>query len=373
MTRDRSIDAVRSTLLVTVVALHAMMVGVSVSAAGPVLENAMENQTWFAPASWVVQVMPLFFIVGGFASITQWRSLRAAGVSPAQYVRSRIVRLVRPAIALVAVTGAPADIAVDGVPMRPWEPFWWPAGTELTVTSIRLGMRVYLAVHGELQVPRLLGSCAPDSVLGFSGPLNRGDSLEVQPGPLQLAHCPLGIPVLRGALAPPRLADHLLIPVTDGPDRDQFGASAERLHAGRFVIGDRSNHIGLRLRAIDGAELPVRGRGDEVLSRGVPIGAVEVPAGDELMILHRGRGVTAGYPVLAVVTATGLSRLGQARPGQSVSFARVPLARAVAAARAERAAVDGVAERAAGFIRARGGAAAGLNHDIFAADAAVAS
>jgi len=274
---------------------------------------------------------------------------------------------------LVAVTGAPADIAVDGVPMRPWQPFWWPAGTELTVTSIRLGMRVYLAVHGELQVPRLLGSCAPDSVLGFSGPLNRGDSLEVQPGPLQLAHCPLGIPVLRGALAPPRLADHLLIPVTDGPDRDQFGASAERLHAGRFVIGDRSNHIGLRLRAIDGAELPVRGRGDEVLSRGVPIGAVEVPAGDELMILHRGRGVTAGYPVLAVVTATGLSRLGQARPGQSVSFARVPLARAVAAARAERAAVDGVAERAAGFIRAHGGAAAGLNHDIFAAGAAVAS
>ena len=128
--------------------------------------------------------------------------------------------------------------------MRPWQPFWWPAGTELTVTLIRLGMRVYLAVHGELQVPRLLGSCAPDSVLGFSGPLNRGDSLEVQPGPLQLAHCPLGIPVLRSALAPPRLADHLLIPVTDGPDRDQFGASAERLHAGRFVIGDRSNHIG---------------------------------------------------------------------------------------------------------------------------------
>ena len=109
--------------------------------------------------------------------------------------------------------------------MRPWEPFWWPAGTELTVSSIRLGMRVYLAVHGDLQVPRLLGSCAPDSVLGFSGPLRRGDVSPYSP-----ARCtsplPLGTPVLRGACAAHRFADHWRIPVTDGPDRDQFGASA---------------------------------------------------------------------------------------------------------------------------------------------------
>jgi peptidoglycan/LPS O-acetylase OafA/YrhL len=117
VTRDRSIDAVRSTLLVTVVALHAMMVGVSVSAAGPVLENAMENQAWFAPVSWVVQVMPLFFIVGGFSSITQWRGLRARGTTASAYVRTRIDRLVRPAIALVAVVGATLlTMTLAGVP-----------------------------------------------------------------------------------------------------------------------------------------------------------------------------------------------------------------------------------------------------------------
>lgn len=251
---------------------------------------------------------------------------------------------------LVALTGAPADVTVDGVPMRQWEPFWWPAGTELGVGSIRLGTRVYLAVHGTLQVPRLLGSCAPDSVLGFSGPLHRGDGLTVEPGPLRLYHSPIGTPVVRGAAQPMRFADHWRIPVTDGPDRDQFGASAERLHRGRFVIGNASNHIGLRLGAAGGAAVPVRERSDEVLSRGVPIGAVEVPAGDELLILHRGRGVTAGYPVLAVVTTTGLSRLGQARPGQSVEFVRVSLAEAVAAARAEQAAIDGLAGRVARLL-----------------------
>lgn len=255
---------------------------------------------------------------------------------------------------LIALTGAPADVAVDGVPMRQWEPFWWPAGTELTVSSIRLGMRVYLAVHGTLEVPRLLGSCAPDSVLGFSGSLRRDDSIAVEPGPLRITHSHLGVPVVRGAAHPMRFAEHWRIPVTDGPDRDQFGAGAARLHQGSFVIGNASNHIGLRLGAAAGAAVPVRERSDEVLSRGVPMGAVEVPAGDELLILHRGRGVTAGYPVLAVVTATGLSRLGQARPGQSVEFVRVSLAEAVAAARAEQAAIDGLTRRVARLLAAHG-------------------
>jgi peptidoglycan/LPS O-acetylase OafA/YrhL len=132
--RDGSIDAVRATLLVTVVALHALMVGVSVGAAGPVLENALEGRGWFAPVSWVVQVMPLFFIVGGFSSATQWRSMRARGATPSAYVRGRVERLVRPAIALVAIVGAalvtmtlagvPADI-VATAGHRIGQPLWF--------------------------------------------------------------------------------------------------------------------------------------------------------------------------------------------------------------------------------------------------------
>jgi allophanate hydrolase subunit 2 len=83
----------------------------------------------------------------------------------------------------------------------------------------------------------------------------------------------------------------------------------------------------------------------EMLSRGVPIGAVEVPAGDELLVLHRGRGVTAGYPVLAVVTATGLSALGQVRPGQTIRFRHRTRDQAVTAHRSQRNAVDALRTR----------------------------
>jgi allophanate hydrolase subunit 2 len=62
--------------------------------------------------------------------------------------------------------------------------------------------------------------------------------------------------------------------------------------------------------------------------------------------LHRGRGVTAGYPVLAVVTTTGLDALGQVRPGQVVRFRRRTVAEAVAACRARRGAIDALRVRA---------------------------
>ena len=44
--------------------------------------------------------MPLFFVVGGFASLTAWHSLRRRGGTGAEYVRKRILRLAQPALPL---------------------------------------------------------------------------------------------------------------------------------------------------------------------------------------------------------------------------------------------------------------------------------
>jgi allophanate hydrolase subunit 2 len=94
-------------------------------------------------------------------------------------------------------------------------------------------------------------------------------------------------------------------------------------------------------------EPPVRQTSGEILSRGVPVGAVEVPAGTEVLVLHRGRGVTAGYPVLGVVTGAGLDALAQVRPGDEVRFRHCTLQQAVARTRSRRAASDALARRVA--------------------------
>lgn len=132
--RDPAIDAARAACLVVVFLLHAMMVGVSVGQQGPVLENALEGWVGFAPATWVVQVMPLFFVIGGYAGWTQWRRLEERGADAASFVRARLARLVRPAIVLVAVVasvlaalaaaGLPADV-VATAGYRIGQPLWF--------------------------------------------------------------------------------------------------------------------------------------------------------------------------------------------------------------------------------------------------------
>lgn len=242
---------------------------------------------------------------------------------------------------LIAVTGAPADVTVGGAPSPQWQPVPVRAGDTIRVGNIREGLRVYLAVLGSFEADYLQGSCAPDTILGFGTGLTAGTELILRMACPPLAHPFSGIPLFRLHPPVPRISAPWTIDVTDGPDRADFGDTAARLYAAPFTVTPRSNHIGLRLQGRVPRRLP---RG-EILSRGVPIGAVEVPTGDELLVLHRGRGVTAGYPVLAVVTATGLSALGQVRPGQTVRFRHRTLDQAVTAHRTQRGAVEALKER----------------------------
>ncbi|MFD8811412.1 biotin-dependent carboxyltransferase family protein [Streptomyces sp. NPDC059627] len=242
---------------------------------------------------------------------------------------------------LVAVTGAPADLTVAGVRRPQWEPVSVRAGDTIRIGNIRHGLRVYLAVLGSFEADYLQGSCAPDTVLGFGTGLGTGDELVLRTACPPVAHPYSGIPLFRLNAPVPRFSAPWTIDVTDGPDRAEFGDTGARLFAAPFTVTPQSNHIGLRLRG----DVPRRVTTGEILSRGVPIGAVEVPAGDELLVLHRGRGVTAGYPVLAVVTATGLSALGQVRPGQTVHFRHRTLDQAITAYRTQRNAVDALRTR----------------------------
>lgn len=235
---------------------------------------------------------------------------------------------------IIALAGARAGLTVGGVPRPSEQPVSVRAGESIEVRGITGGLRAYLAVGGSFDVPRLLGSCAPDSVLGFGGRLIAGQRIPVIRVTAPVINDHFGAELYR--LGVPARGDATIIDVTDGPDISDFAGSAERLFDEPYVVTPTSNHIGLRMTGV----LPERTVQGEVLSRGVPVGAVEVPPGTELLVLHRGRGVTAGYPVLAVVTTTSLDTLAQACPGQTLRFRRVSETAAAERARAERASLD---------------------------------
>ncbi len=103
--RDHAFDVIRSMCLIVVVLLHGMMAGIERTDAGPSITNAMSGNDWFNPVSWFVQVMPLFFIAGGFTGLLQWdRHVRRGGTA-AGFVARRMQRLLPPAIAMIVAVG----------------------------------------------------------------------------------------------------------------------------------------------------------------------------------------------------------------------------------------------------------------------------
>ena len=231
---------------------------------------------------------------------------------------------------LIAVTGAPLDLSVGGRDCPQWEPVSVRAGETVAVRGIRTGLRAYIAVRGSFPAPTLLGSCAPDTVVGFGLKLIEGTELATQKTTAPISQPYYGLPLFRLGLTKPDFTTHPVIDVTDGPDVAEFGNTADLLFTSQYTVSPRSNHIGLRL----GGALPERQLTSEVLSRGVPVGAIEVPSREELLVLHRGRGVTAGYPVLAVVTSRSLDVLAQVRPGHTITFRKTTVADATATHRA---------------------------------------
>jgi hypothetical protein len=101
-TRDRFVDAVRVLALGGVILGHYVMGVVTWAPGTPVsFTNILEIVPWTRWLTLVFQVMPLFFAVGGFAHAVGWRSVARRGGGYADFVASRVGRLIRPALVYV--------------------------------------------------------------------------------------------------------------------------------------------------------------------------------------------------------------------------------------------------------------------------------
>lgn len=102
--RDRVVDAMRALSIVVVLVWH-WSLSITHRRDDGVLVNP--NPLEQVPAgwllTWVAQVMPLFFVVGGFANAAAWRSEQQRGGGAATFLRRRFRRLLAPIAAFVVV------------------------------------------------------------------------------------------------------------------------------------------------------------------------------------------------------------------------------------------------------------------------------
>ncbi len=101
--RNRAVDFYRAVAMCAVALGHWAAVSLFVDSSGAVQGgNALEFAPQMSWITWLFQVMPLFFVVGGFSSAISLDSHNAKGGRPQDWVIARLRRMVAPAVVLAS-------------------------------------------------------------------------------------------------------------------------------------------------------------------------------------------------------------------------------------------------------------------------------
>ncbi|MEV6754735.1 acyltransferase [Streptomyces sp. NPDC051214] len=112
--RDRYIDLLRIASLGTVVVGHWLMAAVTVGDDGRTeVGNLLAVVPDLQVLTWALQIMPVFFFVGGFSHALSYRSLsrkapEGGGSVYSAFLRARLQRLLRPTMVFIGVWGVAA-------------------------------------------------------------------------------------------------------------------------------------------------------------------------------------------------------------------------------------------------------------------------
>lgn len=101
--RNRVVDLVRVASILVVVFGHWLMAAITFEDGEIVPGHLLELTDWTHPLTWVFQVMPLFFFVGGYSNALSWRAARRKGEPYGTWLRARLRRLALPVVPLLLV------------------------------------------------------------------------------------------------------------------------------------------------------------------------------------------------------------------------------------------------------------------------------
>lgn len=218
--------------------------------------------------------------------------------------------------ARVGVAGAAFELWLDDVAVSTDTVLHAERGQRLAFGRRMAGARAYLAAAGGILVPVVLGSRSThvrSAMGGLAGrALRVGDRLAVGSSG--------GVPYREPAAAKWRRRAPLggaRVRVLPGPHAGLFDPPAlRRLETARYTIRPESDRMGYRL---DGA--PIAGpEGLNLLSQGLPLGAVQVVPSGAVIVAMADRQTAGGYPRVATVITADMAVLGQLAPGDWVEF-----------------------------------------------------
>lgn len=217
------------------------------------------------------------------------------------------------------LTGSSSSPRQNGHEISMWTTYSFNAGDTLQIGNIEQGLRSYLCLQGGIDVPYVLGSRSTFLAAGWGGLYGRA----LQTGDLLLVDAPIATKGFQRS--PLKIRDAYSLPVaelsvTRGPQWHWFTEdSQQNIARFEFEVSTECNRLGLRLMAPPFARLK-EFQNKELPTEGVANGSLQITPSGQVMILFCEQQTTGGYPKMACIRFSELSKIGQLRPGQKLRF-----------------------------------------------------
>lgn len=216
----------------------------------------------------------------------------------------------------ICVTGAHLPLSINGRQQALWTVHPVAAGDLISLDFAESGCRAYLGVADGFAIEPSFGSTATvvrEQIGGLDGDrLHPGDLLP----------CSSVTGRRRLCLAreyQPRYGNTATVRVIPCYQQAHFSRLQQRrFFSHRYTVSERCDRMGYRLEGpaihcdIDG-----------ILSEGICLGAIQIPADGQPIVLLNDRQTIGGYPKIGAALSLDAGRLAQLPPGGTVHFAPV--------------------------------------------------
>ena len=235
------------------------------------------------------------------------------------------LRALHDCVIAVAGVGYGVSIYVWDFPL--WSSYYVRAGWTIRLNKLDSGMWAYLAIAGGIQTQSVLDS-ASTNLRGRFGGLN-GRQLQV--GDVLKSRNPSGsLHDLAARILPldvlPADSDNPVVDMIMGPQEKYFtDESIATFMSQEYTVSNTSDRMGYRL---EGGALKHRSKA-ELISEGMTMGAIQVPASGQPIVMMADSPTTGGYPKIGTVVSADLPLLAQCVPGRSkIRFRETTVAKA---------------------------------------------
>lgn len=242
---------------------------------------------------------------------------------------------------IIAITGGNFEPKINGKPVPMYTAIYAHKGDLLELAFAKSGIWGYLSVSGKLDIPVVMGSRSTNlkcKIGGYHGrKLEKDDQIWFRTKKRYISS------FLSRSIEPEVFGEnHKKIRVVTGPQDDYFSKQGlDTFLSEEYVVTGDCDRMGYRL---EGSYVAHKD-GADIISDGIALGAIQIPAHGKPIVMLADRQTTGGYAKIASILSVDIPDFVQCGEDTSIRFVKVSMEKAQQLYREQEHYFDEIRER----------------------------